>query len=155
MKKYVISIVILLVCMISFGCGKKEEMKQLECFKTETSEEGYKTDTSMLISSKNGKVVKVEANTTSEVDPDTIDLSLSFGNSFATTLNEINGIEVSYEKKKENELMYHMIVDFENLDLESLKSKMGESLEEDSFYFNKDISLEEFQKENLSGFTCK
>lgn len=155
MKKYVISIVILLACMISLGCGKKEEMKQLECFKTEKDEKGYKTNTSMLISSKNGKVVKIDTNATSEVDPDTIDLSLSFGNSFATTLNEINGIEVSYEKVNEKELTYHMIIDFENLDLESLKSKMGESLEEDSFYFNKDISLEEFQKENLSGFTCK
>ena len=43
----------------------------------------------------------------------------------------------------------------EHLDLEKLKSTLGDSLDDDSFYTNTEITLEEFKEKNLSGFTCK
>lgn len=154
MKRFLSILTISLICMFFVGCGN-QKIEQLQCSKTETDEEGYQTDSSMLVSSKNGKVVKVETTVLSEMDSEMLDFSLSFGNSFADSLKDIKGIEATYEKINENKLQYYMMIDLEHLDLEKLKSTLGDSLDDDSFYTNTEITLEEFKEKNLSGFTCK
>lgn len=155
MKKYVISFIVFCCCFTLVGCGKKSVITQTKCSKVETDEVGNQTNTSMLVFSKNGKVTKVDSTVISEMDSEMIDFSLSFGNSFVESLKGIKGIQASYEKITENKIQFQMIVDFENLDSEALKTSLSESGDEDSYYFNKDISFDEFKESNLAGFVCE
>lgn len=151
MKKYVISMIIVGVIVFTTGC---EKTQTLNCTRTETDDDGYKTTETIVVTSKKGKVSKVEQTNIEEMDADMIETTLSFGNTFSSKFNEIEGMNVSYSKESDNSIKTTMSVDFAKLDMDKLKEAFGSALTDESFYSSKDMSLEEFKKENLEGYTC-
>ena len=135
------------------GCGN-DNSGTLTCTKTETNEEGYATKETMIVTYKDNTVTNVEATAIEEMDTDLVDMTVSFGQLFATSLNEVNGLNVSYEKESDSSVKYIMSVDFQTLDLDALRETFGEDFDDDAFYANNNITIDEFREENLSDYNC-
>lgn len=151
MKKYVILMCAIGVMLFTTGC---EKTSTLNCTKTETDDDGYKTTETIVVTSKNDKVSKVEQTSIQEMDADLVDTTISFGETFSSAFNDIDGMDMTYSKESDNSIKTTMSVDFAKLDMEKLKEAFGSDLTDDSFYSSKDMTLEEFKKENLDGYTC-
>ena len=153
MKKFLSIGLIALFIFGLTGCGN-DNSGTLTCTKTETNEEGYATEETMIVTYKDNIVTNVEATAIEEMDTDLVDMTVSFGQLFATSLNEVNGLNVSYEKESDSSVKYIMSVDFQNLDLDALKTAFGEDFDDNSFYANSNITIDEFREENLSDYSC-
>ena len=128
----------------------------MNCTKESVDEDGYKTSETMNITYNSTKVLRVRSTNISETDPAYIDFGLSIVSGLATKLSELEGMNVEYTKEGDNKLKMVMDVDFTKIDPAQIKEVFGELYnEEDSFYNKKDYSIEQFKKENLSGYTCK
>ncbi len=135
------------------GC-RNDNSGTLTCTKTETNEEGYTTEEVMTVTYSDNIVTNVEATAIEEMDVDYVDMTVSFGQLFAASLNEVSGFNVSYEKESDSSVKYIMSVDFQNLDLDALKTAFGEDFDDNSFYANNNITIDEFREENLSDYSC-
>ena len=151
MKKIVIVSVLILVLLIT-GCEWKT--KTLTCSK-ESVEDNLKTSEEMLVSYKNNKVFKITQTTIEEMDPDLIDTTISFGENFASTLNQVDGFEVNYSKENNNSVKYQITIDYSKMDMNKLKELFGDDWNEEDYIKAKDQDIEEFKKERLEGYTCK
>ena len=137
--------------LFTTGC---EKTNTLNCTKTETDDDGYKTTETIVVTSKNDKVSKVEQTSIQEMEADLVDSTISFGETFSSAFNEIDGMDMKYSKESETSIKLTMSVDFAKLDMDKLKEAFGNDLTDDSFYSSKDMTVEEFKKENLEGYTC-
>ena len=162
MKKLLIGLFAVLVCLSTVGCGDNKDTSSskngtLTCTKEETDDDGLKTTELMEITYKNKKVTNVKATSTAEVDPEYIDMTLSFGELFAQAFEEIDGMSAEFTKDGDNKVKTVMEVDFTKLDPDAIKEALGDSFSgEDSEMFTKtDITIDEFKEENLEGYTCK
>ena len=153
MKKFLSIGLIALFIFGLTGCGN-DNSGTLTCTKTETNEEGYATEETMIVTYKDNIVTNVEATAVEEMDADYVDMTVSFGQLFAASLNEVSGFNVSYEKESDSSVKYIMSVDFQNLDLDALKTAFGEDFDDNSFYANSNITIDEFREENLSDYSC-
>lgn len=151
MKKIAIVSVLILVLLIT-GCEGKT--KTLTCTK-ESVEDNLKTSEEMLVSYKNNKVFKITQTTIEEMDPDLIDTTISFGENFASTLNQVDGFEVNYSKESNNSVKYQITMDYSKMDMNKLKELFGDDWNEEDYIKAKDQDIEEFKKERLEGYTCK
>lgn len=151
MKKIAIVSVLILVLLIT-GCEGK--IKTLTCTK-ESVEDNLKTSEEMLVSYKNNKVFKITQTTIEEMDPDLIDTTISFGENFASTLNQVDGFEVNYSKESNNSVKYQITMDYSKMDMNKLKELFGDDWNEEDYIKAKDQDIEEFKKELLEGYTCK
>jgi len=128
----------------------------LTCKKSGTTDSGDKETSDMEIVYKDNKVIKVkETNITEMKDTTMVDFTISFGQLFATALNEMNGLEVKYSKENETTVKYIMSVDYEKIDIEALKTMLGDAFDENSYFSEKNITLEQFKKDNLAEYDCK
>ena len=91
-----------------------------------------------------------------ELDSEYIDFTLTFGQAFAEKFNEIEGISMKYEKDTAKTIKLTMSVDYDKINPEQIKTVLGDSYdEEDAIIYNsKDLTFEEFKKDNLEGYTC-
>ena len=80
--------------------------------------------------------------------------TISFGETFSSAFNEIDGMDMKYSKESETSIKLTMSVDFAKLDMDKLKEAFGSDLTDESFYSAKDKTVEEFKNENLEGYTC-
>ncbi len=151
MKKIAIVSVLILVLLIT-GCEGK--IKTLTCTK-ESVEDNLKTSEEMLVSYKNNKVFKITQTTIEEMDPDLIDTTISFGENFASTLNQVDGFEVNYTKESNNSVKYQITMDDSKMDMNKLKELFGDDWNEEDYIKAKDQDIEEFKKERLEGYSCK
>ncbi len=151
MKKYVMSIVVLMILTCITGCGNSGT---LTCTKTETKD-GNNIEDTMIVTYKNNKVIKVEETNITEMDKDMVDMTVSFGTAFSSQLNEVKGFNAVYSKESDTKVKYVITVNYEELDLEQLKSKFETDFKEVSFYSSKDMTLDNFKENNLSDYTCK
>ena len=151
MKKIAIVSVLILVLLIT-GCEGK--IKTLTCTK-ESVEDNLKTSEEMLVSYKNNKVFKITQTTIEEMDPDLIDTTISFGENFASTLNQVDGFEVNYSKENNNSVKYQITMDYSKMDMNKLKELFGDDWNEEDYIKAKDQDIEEFKKERLEGYSCK
>ncbi len=160
--------VLLISILLLTGCGKdketnddkdkndvKENTGMITCTKSETDEDNLKTESTMTVNYKKGIVTKVEETSTQEVDEAMIELTLLVGNGLAEKLNAVDGISSSFSKEGSNKIKSVMSVDYEKLNVEDLKTSLGEMFNEDTFYSSKDLTLEDFKAKNLSGYECK
>ncbi len=158
MRKYFIFMLVAGFMVLTTGCNKetpKDTPKALTCSKVETSEDGYKTTDTIKVNSKDNKVTKVEETTITEMNPEMVEMTVSLGESFISTFNDINGFNASYVKESENSVKYTLSIDYEKLNIDELKEKFGEDFDNNSFYTSKDITVEEFKTQNLEGYTCE
>lgn len=165
MKKIVLVITLILSIILITGCGVNSKNgggsilnpnKTMNCTKESVDEDGYKTFETMNITYNSTKVLRVKSTNISETDPTYIDFGLSIGTALASKLSEINGMTMEYTKDGDNKIKIVMDVDFTKIDPAQIKEVFGELYnEEDSFYNKKDYTIEQFKKENLSGYNCK
>ena len=154
MKKLIILSSIL--CLLITGCSSNSNSGTLNCTKIDYDDEGYKTTNTMVVNYKNDKVTTVTETIVSEMDSNYIDFTLSFGKTFAESLNEIEGLTAEYTKLDSNNLQYVMTVDYNKIDVDNVKEVLGDSFDEnqESMYTN-DVSLEKFKSDILNGYTCE
>ena len=81
-------------------------------------------------------------------------MTVSFGQLFAVALNEVDGFNVSYSKENDNSVKYIMNVNYDELNIDSLKEKFGDEFDEDEFFASKNISIDDFKSKNLNDYTC-
>lgn len=169
MKKSMLSLVVLIaLALLLAGCGDNKDLKDdsgsktssnsgtKTCTQTTTDDDGYKTTDTMVITYKNKKVTKVEDTNIMEMDPDYIEFTLSFGQEFAKAFNELKGFEVNYSKDGENKIKMTMNIDFSKIDVDNMKDVLGDLFDDDeSFYGDTDITIDDFISKNMEGYTCK
>ena len=160
--------VLLISTLLLTGCGKdketnddkgkndvKENTGMITCTKSETDEDNFKTNLTTVVNYKKGIVTKIEQTSIQEVDESMIELTLLVGNGIAEKLNSVNGVSSSFVKDGNNSIKSVMTIDYEKINVEDLKTALGNSFSEDDFYSSKDLTLEEFKTKNLSGYECK
>lgn len=159
MKKLSKLVIAFVFIFLIIGCGKENvslsKDKTITCTKTTTDEDGYKTEDKMEITYKDSKITKVKDTNVSETDPEMIDFTYTLMTGFAETFNKINGLNVTYTKEDNNKIKFIMNVDYSNLNVESIKENLGELYnEEESFYGDSDITIDEFKEKYLQEYTC-
>lgn len=164
-KKYLF--VVFIMAFILTGCRTKSETevggglfsstKTMDCTKVETDEDNYKTTDTTIITYNNSKVLKIKTTVVSEIDPSYSEFSLNIGKAFAETFNKIDGMKMEYEKVDDNKIQSVMEVDFDKIDPDKIKEVLGDLYDEDSgnIYSTKNITIDEFKKQSLEGYTCK
>ena len=168
-KKVLLSLLILFSCsFLLTGCGSNSDSnstksngvlnlkKTMTCTKEEVDDDGLKTTDTMKITYNSKKVLKIKSTSISESEPEYIDMQLNFGNAFAEKFSELDGIDVKYEKTDNNEIKLTMNVDYNKINPEQIKEKLGDSYDETSgnIYSSTNYTIDKFKEENLDGYTC-
>ena len=162
MKKTFNLLILFAICIMLVGCGENNSKLdsnsnsgKLTCTKTETDENGYKMEDTMIIDYKNNKLTKVQETSIQEMDKDTLDMSLSFGQLFADKLNEIDGFNATYSKESDTKLKTVVIVDYTKFDANKVKEVLGSDIDTDgAFYTNNEVDLDTFKETSLKDYTC-
>lgn len=167
MSKKMFAVLIVSILLLT-GCGKekvikddktnddvKENTGMITCTKSETDEDNLKSDSTIVVNYNKGIVTKVSETNIQEVDESMVELTLLMGNGLTEKLNAVDGISSSFVKEGNNKIKSEMSVDYEKLNIEALKSSLGEMFNEETFYSSKDLTLEEFKSKNLDGYECK
>ena len=151
MKKTLITLAALLLLT---GCGNNSGTKT--CTTTTTDDDGYKTTDTMVITYKDSKVTQVEDTKVSEMNPSYIDFTVALSEGVAKEMNKWDGFEVKYSKEGGNKIKGYINVDFTKIDANAFKEALGELGEEnDMFYTNNDITIDDFISKYADGYTCK
>lgn len=152
MKKYLI---ILLTCGLIFVTGCGNSSGTLTCTKTEISEDGYSTKTTMVVTYVDKIVNKVEQTSIEEMDADFVGTSIYFSQLLAESLNEVDGYNIIFEKESDTSVKIVTTIDYTELDGEKIKETLGSSYKEDALYSLSNITIEDFKETQLDGYTCK
>lgn len=152
MKKYLI---ILLTCGMIFVTGCGNSSGTLTCTKTEISEDGYSTKTTMVVTYVDNIVNKVEQTSIEEMDADFVGTSIYFSQLLAGSLNEVDGYNIIFEKESDTSVKIVTTIDYTELDGEKIKETLGSSYKEDALYSLSNITIEDFKETQLDGYTCK
>lgn len=152
MKKYLI---ILLTCGMIFVTGCGNSSGTLTCTKTEISEDGYSTKTTMVVTYVDKIVNKVEQTSIEEMDADFVGTSIYFSQLLAESLNEVDGYNIIFEKESDTSVKIVTTIDYTELDGEKIKETLGSSYKEDALYSLSNITIEDFKETQLDGYTCK
>lgn len=157
MKKVISLCLLSLSIVLLTGCGNNTLTNSgtLNCSKTYVDDGDNVTD-KMVVNYKNDKVTSVENIITTELSDATyIDMALSFGQAFADGFSTYDGIEMSYEKVNDNTIKLTVKADYEKIDVNALKDAFGDTLEDDAFYLDTNITLEDYKTEYLQDYTCE
>lgn len=157
MKKVISLCLLSLSIVLLTGCGNNTLTNSgtLNCSKTYVDDGDNVTD-KMVVNYKNDKVTSVENIITTELSNATyIDMALSFGQAFADGFSTYDGIEMSYEKVNDNTIKLTVKADYEKIDVNALKDAFGDTLEDDAFYLDTNITLEDYKTEYLQDYTCE
>ena len=152
MKKYLI---ILLTCGMIFVTGCGNSSGTLTCTKTEISEDGYSTKTTMVVTYVDKIVNKVEQTSIEEMDADFVGTSIYFSQLLAESLNEVDGYNIIFEEESDTSVKIVTTIDYTELDSEKIKETLGSSYKEDALYSLSNITIEDFKETQLDGYTCK
>lgn len=167
-KRVLFSILMIGILLLVSGCSSSSpNMKvQKERVKKCTHEEvddGLKEVDTVVITYKGNKVLKVSVTNVSEIknDETTKALMLSFGQTLAERMSEVNGIEMTFELDGENSMKSVTTIDYTKLNSKDAKRVLGELYEvdddydEDELYDIKDMTVNEFIDENFDDYICK
>ena len=146
MKKLQGLLLVLVALVLTTGCGNKV----MTCTMKETDDDGYTAESTRKITSKNDEVVKIVETTIAEADEETIDSIISFSEAALKTFNEIEGMEVKFEKVNSTKYKQTMSIDYDKINLDDLGELFGDSSDA------KKQSLDELIKQaEEEGYTCK
>lgn len=152
MKKYLI---ILLTFGMFFITGCEKSSGTLTCTKTEISEEGYNTKTTMVVTYADKMVNKVEQTSVEEMDADFVDSSIYFSQLLAKSLNEVSGYNITFTKESNTSVKIVTTIDYTELDGEKIKETFGSSYNENALYSLSNITIKDFKETQLDGYTCE
>ena len=159
MKKILCILIILLVLIPITGCKKEQKTNDnvLTCTKKEKDKSGKKTSNTLTITYDNEKISKLKSTTVSEMDPTTINLTMSIGGKVFEEMNKIDGLNMKYQKVSKNELGLVVEIDYTKIDTKKIKEKLGKLYDEDAKLYNlQDTSIDDLEKElEKEGYSCK
>lgn len=165
MKKVLIGLFAIIICLSITGCGNsndsvndnntKNNSNKLSCTKTSTDEDGYKTESKIVVNYKDNKVTNVKQEDIQAMDESMIEFTYSFGQLFTEAFKSIDGINATYEKVNNNSIKSVVEVDYTKLDVNAIKEALGDMDTEDALFNKSDITLDEFKTDYLDGYTCK
>lgn len=165
MKKIVVLVAIF---SLFFACGcekqentnnnssneEKEKIATIVCTK-ESEEDGVKQTDTFEITSKDNIVKKVTNSTVSQVEEDFLDLAISMSQKIIESFNEVDGMDASISKAGNDSYKISLTVDYDKIDVEQAKEKLGDMFDSEDFLAEKDITVEQFKEKNLDGYECK
>ena len=160
-KKMLIGIIFCLILLTGCGTSESNSSKDiskgtLNCTKPEYDDDGYKITDTMVVKYKNNIVTSVSETNIAEVNPDYIDMTLSFGNLFAEKLSEIDGINIKYTKTNDKTLQFTIDVDYSKVELDKIKQTLGDAYDEkQASMYTKNVSINTFKNDILSDYTCE
>lgn len=128
--------------------------KKLTCSKEAIDESGFKTTESVEVLYKKDKILKASSVSIVETEEIFTDLAINMGQSLATKFNKIDGFNVTYEKLDANKYQSIYEIDYNKLNYEQVADIFGEE-NVDLNAYRKDITIDEYKKEQLDGYTCK
>lgn len=156
MKKFLVVTLSILSCILLAGCTNTKS-GTLNCTKTSTDEDGYKTEEILKATYENNKVVKVEETSIEETDPDFINFSYVILSGIFEKLKNVDGINVDYSKIDNNKIKSVMKIDYSKFKIESLKEALGDLYSDDSntIYKKANVNITDFKQEyEKNGYTC-
>jgi len=145
MKKYVVLLMVVSAIFVT-GCGNDEKTSVMKC--TKENEE-------VVITHQNDKILKIESSEVMEEEKATLDATYPMLEQIYAEINKVKGFEVKLARESDTKLKITMLLDYETLDIKALQEAMGEDATADDLISGKNLSLTDFQKENLEDFTCK
>lgn len=162
MKKNILIITLIVMTIgILTGCGKEEENKvlnknekEITCNMIKTNDDGFEEKSTMLIKTKNDKVIEVEEITLEKMEEETLEMSYGFASMFAISLNEINGYTVSFEKVGNDTLKSYYKVEYDKIDIDEVKETLEDG-NDNSILKDINITYSEFKEKNLKEYECK
>jgi uncharacterized lipoprotein YehR (DUF1307 family) len=158
MKKLLSVLIILLVLFTATGCKKKRESLDniLTCVKEETND-GKKINNTLAITYKDKEIQKLKSTTVSEMDPTTINLTMTIGSKVFDELNKIDGINMKYQKVSNKEIGLVIEIDYTKIDTKKIKEKLGKLYDSDAKLYNlQDTSIDDLEEElEKEGYSCK
>lgn len=159
MKKFLVLLFAVMICFSLTACGNNKSSKDgntLTCTKEEKNDEGYNTKEEYVLSYNDKDIItKIENTSISEMDKESIELTIGLSSLATSMFDGIDGISMKVTKEGDNAVKTVTIVDFNKLDTDKLKDLISEDGEESSLFDGKDMTINEFKKENLEGFSCK
>lgn len=156
MKKILIVTFSILSCILLVGCTNTKS-GTLNCTKTSTDEDGYKTEEILKATYENNKVIKVEEISIEETDPNFINFSYAILSGIFEKLKNVDGINVDYSKIDNNKIKSVMKIDYSKFKIESLKEALGELYSDDSdtIYKKANVNITDLKQEyEKDGYTC-
>lgn len=145
---------LLLILIIITGCKRDGYYK---CNHVYFDELGYKINDTFELYYNDEEIVTqlTEVSLTYMDSKEAVQNSIYYSSELKESLNQINGIYVDYVAYKPKVLKYILMIDYENLDVESLRSLFNEDIE-DSMYLNTyNITVSEFKQLYLGEYICK
>lgn len=156
-KKMLLSLMTIFAVVGLTGCSTSSN-KVMTCTKTETDEDGYKTEETIKVSyGKDKYVTNIDATAIIEADESYTDMMIGFMQAFGEEFNKIGGINYSISKEGNNKVKQVISVDYKNLDVDKLKEIAGED-GDSTIIVNPNethVTIDEFKKNELEGYTCK
>lgn len=156
MKKILIVTFSILSCILLVGCTNTKS-GTLNCTKTSTDEDGYKTEEILKATYENNKVIKVEETSIEETDPNFINFSYAILSGIFEKLKNVDGINVDYSKIDNNKIKSVMKIDYSKFKIESLKEALGELYSDDSdtIYKKANVNITDLKQEyEKDGYIC-
>lgn len=145
-----------LIVLVLTGCSNplsKEE--KLTCTLTEKSEEGFKTNTTLVINHKDDEITKISNTIDQEMDAETLTFIKGFMDLFIQSFNSIAGITATSNVVSDTKYTMNITIDMKKLDYEALK-KLNEDESTDVLdQIDKNTTFKEFKKELEKEYTCK
>lgn len=163
MKKLVILALALILCLGLVGCNKGGGggislggTKTMTCTMSESDDEGYKTESKVVIKYSGDEIKTVAMDITSEMDPEYIEMSYAFASIIVAMFEGVKGFEFKMSKTDKAIVMSYTVdySKFTEEEAKKLVEKLGGDYDDAQWKGGKQ-SLEEFKKENLEGYTCK
>lgn len=162
-NKFLLGVMVLLALVTITGCSDKKENNSVEekltCTKSETDEDGYKTDETVVVTYKDNYVTKVDSTFLMETDPEYLEMTIGFMQVFTEAFNQVEGMNYTVSKEGDSKIKQNITIDYEKLDVDKMKELFSDSEDsEDSFFINPDethVTIDEFKENDLEGYTCK
>lgn len=153
MKKMLI--VSIFAILVLSGCNNGKS-GTLTCSKTTIDDDNLKTIENIVVSYANDNVTNVENTTKIEIDPFMATFTYNLYNALITKFNEIDGFDASLSKEGDNVIVTKFNIDYKKLDVDKLKDLFGNDNSNGVIYnTNLNITIDEFIKNNLDGYTCE
>lgn len=145
--KNIKSLLVISCLLLLTGCGSNT----MTCTQTTTDSDGYVTSETMNINYDNNYVTSIEQIIKMEMDADYIDISYNFTSLVVESFNEINGLELSYEKISDSILQSTLNIDYTKIDIESLNVLFDDM---DNEFYKPNVSIDQFTEKHLDGYSC-
>ena len=160
MKKFLVCLFAIMICFSVTACGNSKSSggkgNTLTCTKESKDDDGYKTSETMKLT-YNGKniITKINSVSIAEMDPTYVDFTVSLSSLATSMFADIKGIDMSITKESDKSVKTVVDIDFSKLDIEKLKSTMGEDNEYAALYEDGEVTVDEFKEANLKDYKCK